>query len=98
MDQQFGAGGFLEQLVRAHVIKVGVGVDDVLDREPLAVDQMEDVLGIVSRIDDDGFVGLLIIDDVAIHLQRPDDQSHERHDLRYLEALFIIIIKMDKLP
>ena len=44
VDEDLGARGVLDRLVRAHVVEVAVGVHDVLDLEALVLDQLQDVL------------------------------------------------------
>ena len=70
----------------AYVIDVGMGDDDLLHIKLVLADDGENVLNIVARIDDHGFVRGLVADDRAVTLQRADRQDLVDHSLIFAQA------------
>src|SRR6202158_3487738 len=67
----------------AYVVDVGVGDDDLLYYEVVLADDGENILNIVARIDDHGFVRGLIADDGAVTLQWADGQDLVDHSVSF---------------
>ena len=78
--EQNGRTGEPLQLHRsANVIDVRVGDNNLLHGEAVTLDDAHDVRYVVSGIDDDSFLGLLIADHRAIALQRTDRKDLVNH-------------------
>ena len=69
VDGDFGPGGVFQGLVGVHVVEMAVGVDDQLQLEFIVVQDLEDLGLVAPGIDDHGFFGLLVAQDIAIHFQ-----------------------------
>jgi len=67
----------------AYVIDVGVSDDDLFYYQVVLADDGENVLNIVARINDHGFVRGLVADDGAVTLQRADGKDLVNHALQF---------------
>jgi hypothetical protein len=79
VEQDECAGGGAEFHGSSDVIDVGMGDDDLLDLQVVLADHREDVINIISRVDDHGFAGGLVADDGAVALQRADGEDFVDH-------------------
>ncbi len=64
-----------------HVIDVGMGDNNLAQREAMLLQPGKDLGNVVSRIDYDGFMGNLITQDAAIATQRADGKGFKDHGL-----------------
>jgi hypothetical protein len=81
-----GAGELLEAMGSGDVVDVGVGDDDHFDGEAMPGDDGHDAGDVIARVDDDGFVGVLVAQNGAVALQRTDREDlvdHRVLDLRW---------------
>ena len=69
------AGEPLEAGCSGDVVDVGVGDEDLLDRELVALKDGQDARDIIAGIDDDGFAGGFIAEDGAVALQRANGEG-----------------------
>ena len=65
MHDDLRAGGLLDASVAADVVRVAVGVDDVLHLQLFFTAVVEDAILVAARVDDRGLAGGLAGDDVA---------------------------------
>ena len=72
MEGQRGAGGFDDGAVGIGVVKVGMGVEHVPDRETMARDLGQDALRVSAGIDDGPLFCLLAADYIAVGLDQAD--------------------------
>src|SRR5579862_8210577 len=63
-----------------------MGHQDLLQLEPLLNQPLVDSADVVAWINDDGFPGLLVTQDGAVALQRPDGKNLKDHDTAIVEA------------
>jgi hypothetical protein len=56
-----------------------MGNDNLLQLELRLSQDLQDILDLIAGIDDHGFAGLLIADDRAVALQRPDWEDSVEH-------------------
>jgi len=68
------------------MIDVGVGDDDLFYYQVVLMDDGENILNIVARIDDHGFVCGLIADNRAVTLQRAHGKDFMNHSLIFAQA------------
>jgi hypothetical protein len=61
------------------VIDVCVREENVLHRQPVAVDDIEEFLRFIARVDDDRLGGLVSPQDVAVLEERRDGTRLEQH-------------------
>ena len=73
------SGEALEALGSGDVVDVGVGDDDLLDRELMLFEGTDDAGDVVAGIDDDGFAGGFVAKDGAVALERADDENFVDH-------------------
>ena len=83
------AGGGLQLRRASDVIDVGVGDHDGLDGEPMPVQDRQDVLDLVARIDHDRLPSGLVAEDRAVALQHSDGKNFMDH--------FIPIVSSDRI-
>ncbi len=74
-----GSGELLEAVGSGDVVDVGVGDDDLLDGEVVAVEDGRDAGDVVAGIDDDGFAGGLVAEDGAVALEGADGEDFVDH-------------------
>src|SRR5258708_10544525 len=86
IEQDWGARLRAQLHRSAYVIDVGVGYDDLLYYQVVLADDGENILNIVARIDDHGFVRGLVADDRAVTLQRADGKDLVDHSLIFARA------------
>src|SRR5579864_9783020 len=79
IEQNRSAGGRTEFHGSAHVVDVSVGDYDLLDLQVVLADESQNVLYIVTRIDDHSFAGSFVADDRAVALQRADGKNFVDH-------------------
>ena len=73
------AGELLEFESAAHVVDVGVGDEDLLERAAEGLEAAVNAADVFSRVDDDGFASLLIAKNGAVALQRADGEGLKDH-------------------
>ena len=61
--------------VGVRMVKVAVGVEDVLDGKAVALNGSQDPLGMTTGVYDDAPLGLFAPDDVAVGLDQADGQA-----------------------
>ena len=83
-----GAGELLEAMGSCDVVDVGVGDDDLFDRESVFSKDCHDARNVVAWVDDDGFVGVFISKDGAVALQRTDGEDLVDHMGSALSRMF----------
>ena len=63
-----------ERLLRGRdagdVIEMGVGQQDVADREPVLLDRRQELVDLVAGVDDDALAGVLAADDESVLEER----------------------------
>ena len=74
-------GHFLKQGRSAHVVDMSMSDDDLAQGEAMLLQPGENLRKVVSRIDDDGFVGKLVAQDGAIAAQWTDRERLKDHVL-----------------
>ena len=74
-------GHFLEQGCSAHVVDMSMSHDDLAQGEAMLLQPGKNFRNVVSRIDDDGFVGEFVAQDGAIAVQWTDRKGLEDHVL-----------------
>ena len=74
-----GAGEALQARGAGDVVDVGVGDEDLLDGELVALQDGHDARDVIAGIDDDGFAGGLVTEDGAVALQRADGEDFVDH-------------------
>ncbi len=79
VEQNGRAGQALQLHGAAHMVDVGVGHDNLLHRQAVALHDSHHVVDVVARVDDDGFLGLLIAHHRAVALQRADRKNLVNH-------------------
>ena len=62
------------------VVDVGVGDDDLFDREVVGGKDGHDAGNVVTGVDDDGLVGGFVSQDGAVALERADGENLVDHD------------------
>ena len=80
------AGELFEALRSGDVIDVGVGDDDLLDRELMLLERADDAGDVVAGIDHDGLVGDFIAEDGAVALERAYDEDFVDHGFLRVKA------------
>ena len=80
MEQQLGARGVLDRLIRAHMIEVCVGSTIYLTFNPLSLMTLR-MSSIVAGIDNHGFDRSFIRKNETVHLQRSHDEPDQHHNL-----------------
>jgi len=73
-------GESLELLGPGDVIDVGVGDEDLLEREPVVREGGDDASDVVAGINDDGLVGGFVAEDGAVTAKRADDENFMDHE------------------
>jgi hypothetical protein len=63
----------------AHMVNVSMSDDDLLDMKIVFADQFENVLHVITGINDDGLARGLISNDGAVALQRADGNDFVDH-------------------
>ncbi len=81
VEEDGRAGEALELERAADVVDVGVGDEDLLEREAEIGEAAMDAADLVAGIDDDGLAGLFVAQDGAVALQRADGKGLEDHGL-----------------
>ena len=74
------AGELLEAMGSGDVVDVGVGDDDLFDREVVGGKDGHDAGNVVTGVDDDGLVGGFVSQDGAVALERADGENLVDHD------------------
>jgi hypothetical protein len=75
------AGRLLKEERSTHVVDMGMGDDNLAQGEATLMQPGKDLWNVVSRIDDDGFLGSLVTQDGAIATQRANRKSLKDHAL-----------------
>ena len=83
VDVNRGAGCVMDAAQADDVINVSMRDDNGRDFEAMVLDDLEDPLRFIARIDDDGFVSYGIADDVAIALQHADGKNFVNEFLQF---------------
>ena len=63
----------------AGVVAVTVGEQNVFERDALLLDEGEELVGVVARVDERGELRLLVDEQVAVRLQGADDGGDDFH-------------------
>ena len=69
------AGGGFEFGGAADVVGMGVGDEDGLDLEVVAVERGQDGLRLIAGVDDNGFASFRVADDMAVALEKADGKD-----------------------
>jgi hypothetical protein len=83
VEEDGGAGGFFEEGRAADVVDVGMGDDDLLQREFVLGEEGEDLGDAVAGVDDHGLAGGLVAEDGAIALEGADGEGFLDHGYFY---------------
>ncbi len=74
-----GSGELLEAVGSGDVVDVGVGDDDLLDGEVMAIEDGLDAGDVVTGVDDDGFAGGFVAKDRAVALEEAYGEDFVDH-------------------
>ena len=80
VEQNGGSSRLLELQCASDVVDVGMGYDDLLQRESVLCKAHQNVRNIVAGVDDHGLACLLVADDGAVALQQSDRECLEDHE------------------
>jgi hypothetical protein len=73
------AGQPLQPECAANVVDMGMGDEDLLNRQALIRKPLVDAADVISGINDDGLAGLLVAQDGAVALQGSDGKRLKNH-------------------
>ena len=73
------SGELFEAVGPGDVVDVGVGDEDLLDRQVVFCEEGQDSGDVVAGVDDDGFAGGLVAEDGAVALEGADGEGFEDH-------------------
>jgi len=77
MQKRLSSRGVLHFFKVADMIDMCMGAENVPDVEPMFGDEWQNQIGIFAGIDEQGFTGFFTTKDVAVALQRSDDNRFE---------------------